>query len=302
MELDMNQATDKIGALMDTADQTDSSTEVEEAVTPEIEEVEAPEVSGEDGEPDDGDEKPELKAEKAKFKVKVQGEELDVELDELVNGYQRQADYTRKTQELAAKQKEIESSPVPEQFKQRLATYERLLGNAVAQDQNKDWVQLAKDDPATYVMEMAEAQARAQEFQRISENQKLEQKQNLEKVQKVQMEELLTKLPAWKDQKVFADESVKVTNYLQSLGASPEEVSQLIDHRIIVLADKARRYDELMAAKPEVTKKIEKLPPKVERPGTKSGNNGGKFNDTFAKLKKSGSLEDAFAALDQLTS
>ena len=39
--------------------------------------------------------------------VKVDGEEQQVSLDELRNGYQRQADYTRKTQELASERERL---------------------------------------------------------------------------------------------------------------------------------------------------------------------------------------------------
>jgi hypothetical protein len=45
-----------------------------------------------------------------KFKVKVDGEELEVPLDELLAGYQRQSDYTRKTQALAEERKRIEQA------------------------------------------------------------------------------------------------------------------------------------------------------------------------------------------------
>lgn len=41
-------------------------------------------------------------------KVKVDGEELDVPLKEAVSGYQRQADYTRKTQELSAQRENLQ--------------------------------------------------------------------------------------------------------------------------------------------------------------------------------------------------
>lgn len=41
-------------------------------------------------------------------KVKVDGEELDVPLREAVSGYQRQADYTRKTQELSAQRENLQ--------------------------------------------------------------------------------------------------------------------------------------------------------------------------------------------------
>lgn len=41
------------------------------------------------------------------YKVVVSGQEIEVPLTELVNGYQRQADYTKKTQELSAKEKKL---------------------------------------------------------------------------------------------------------------------------------------------------------------------------------------------------
>lgn len=47
------------------------------------------------------------------YKVKVDGEELEVGLDELLNGYSRTADYTRKTQALAEE-------------RERFAAYQRL--------------------------------------------------------------------------------------------------------------------------------------------------------------------------------
>jgi hypothetical protein len=48
--------------------------------------------------------------EPTRFTVKVRGQEQEVELDELLNGYQRQADYTRGTQELAAERQRLEAA------------------------------------------------------------------------------------------------------------------------------------------------------------------------------------------------
>lgn len=45
----------------------------------------------------------------ATYVVKVDGQEIEVSLDELLGGYQRQADYTRKTQTLAEQAKELEA-------------------------------------------------------------------------------------------------------------------------------------------------------------------------------------------------
>ena len=44
------------------------------------------------------------------FTVKVRGEEQQVTLDELLNGYQRQSDYTKSKQELAAERKQLEQA------------------------------------------------------------------------------------------------------------------------------------------------------------------------------------------------
>lgn len=76
--------------------------------------VSASEDDGTDGAPaQDGsteastDEAP--PGETQKFTVKVDGEELQVELDELLNGYQRQADYTAKTQAVAQERHRLEA-------------------------------------------------------------------------------------------------------------------------------------------------------------------------------------------------
>lgn len=65
----------------DTGDASTSEVEQTEATEPEVAEAtEAP----------------------TPYTVKVDGDEVEVTLDELLSGYQRQADYTRKTQEVAA--------------------------------------------------------------------------------------------------------------------------------------------------------------------------------------------------------
>ena len=41
------------------------------------------------------------------YTVTIDGEQMDVSQSELINGYQRQADYTRKTQELATERERL---------------------------------------------------------------------------------------------------------------------------------------------------------------------------------------------------
>ena len=44
-----------------------------------------------------------------KYRVKVDNEELEVDVDELIKGYSRTSDYTKKTQALAEQRKQIEA-------------------------------------------------------------------------------------------------------------------------------------------------------------------------------------------------
>ena len=46
------------------------------------------------------------------YKAKVDGEEIEVDIDELINGYQRIADYTKKSQALAEQRKAIEAERI----------------------------------------------------------------------------------------------------------------------------------------------------------------------------------------------
>ena len=73
---------------------------LEEEVLEEESEVEE-ESEEEELDEDESEEEPDV------YVVKVDGEELEVSLDELVKGYSRQSDYTRKTQELAGQRDEM---------------------------------------------------------------------------------------------------------------------------------------------------------------------------------------------------
>lgn len=67
-------------------------------------EAAAEHVEGEVEQPDAVTETP------PKHQVKVRGQEIEVDYDELVNGYQRQADYTKSKQELADMRAQVESA------------------------------------------------------------------------------------------------------------------------------------------------------------------------------------------------
>jgi hypothetical protein len=82
-------------------------------------------------------------------KVKVDGEELDVPFNEAIQGYQRQADYTRKTQELSQQREQLQYAQTLQQAlesnpQQTLEILSRHYGVAEAQRMIAD----AQDAPS----------------------------------------------------------------------------------------------------------------------------------------------------------
>ena len=60
-------------------------------------------------EPEEQNEQVQTNSEEPKYTVKVNGEDVEVTQEELLRGYMRQADYTRKTQALSDKRQRIEN-------------------------------------------------------------------------------------------------------------------------------------------------------------------------------------------------
>tara|TARA_R100000900_G_C3332403_1_gene163663 strand:+ start:690 stop:1358 length:669 start_codon:yes stop_codon:yes gene_type:complete len=87
------------------------------------------------------------------YKVKVAGQEFDVTLDELRAGYSRDADYRRKTEELASDRKSLQSETEQQRqdYSQRLSELNQLV--SLTQEQlnsefkNLDLEKLYEEDP-----------------------------------------------------------------------------------------------------------------------------------------------------------
>ena len=115
--LNVHQAADTFASMIDqdegpvdTEEQAPSEEETEETEETESTELQDEvEESSEDEVADEEEETEEQESQPDKFVVKVNGEELEVTKDELLRGYQREADYTRKTQKLAEERRMVES-------------------------------------------------------------------------------------------------------------------------------------------------------------------------------------------------
>ena len=241
-----------------------------------------------------------------KYRVKVSGEEVEVSLDELLNGYSRTADYKKKTQSLAEQRKAVEADRVKideaaktrETYAQRLQVIEQLLQQ---QDQGQDLASLKSEDPIAYAVAMGEKmerdkqlQAVQMERQRVQQEQQSHQQAQLQKHIQAEQAKLVEAIPEFKDDVKAEVIRRDIRNYAKAQGFSDQELSQVYDSRAVLALYKAAQYDKLMAGKGVTSKKVANAP-KTIRPGT--SNPQSSENETVKKdraaLRQSGNKKDA---------
>ena len=217
------------------------------------------------------------------YKVKIDGEEVEVDLDELRNGYQRQRSFTKKSMELAEQRKAFEAEAV--QTKQLRDTYAQQLDLLSAQirqtvEQEPDWRALAEtmSERDLFLAKTEYDQYKEQqkqvdvERQRIAQEQAYEQEQNLKKHLQNQRAEMLDRIPEWKNDETREFERQEVIKYAQRrVGFSEEEIANASDARAIELLYKAWKWDNLQSKKPAAKKRTREAPKmaKAGRPKTK---------------------------------
>ena len=111
------------------------------------------------------------------------------------------------------------------------------------------------------------------EKQAIAQQQAQEQQAQMQQHLAKQREEMLDRIPQWRDEDVRTSEREQVIKYAQqSVGFSPQEIANASDARAIELLYKAWQWDNLQSKKPAAKKKASKAPKmaKAGQPKTKA--------------------------------
>ena len=301
--------------------QEEAVIEEAESIEPEIDELE--EQDEEDTEElvdeeelefddeEDGEEETEVEEveEQPVYRVTVDGSEIEVTQDELINGYSRQQDYTRKTQELANQRKTIEQQS--QELQQRDAIYAQLLPKMEAQLKGElvnepDWDSLYNDDPIAFVREKQiwdekkeKLKAAQAEQQRLQQESYAQQQQLIAQQVQEGQQKILEIIPEWKNAEVAQKEKLAIRDYgINVLGYLPQEMDAIYDYRALL----GLRNAWLNSKTVEATKKkpTQKAPARVARPGTTTR----KKSVAPAKrakqvLAKSGKVQDAAKVFEQ---
>lgn len=247
---------------------------------------------------------------KPRYKAKVGGEEVEVELDELINGYQRSKDYTQKSQALAEQRKAIDAERQHlEQVKQERQAYAQKLQALDSflsqQNRGEDLEVLKETDPIGYAVKVAEQSQREKQLSvvraeqnRIAQQQQAEQQQNLQNHLKAESEKLSSVIPELSTPKGDAIRK-EIREYAKSVGWSDQELASVYDHRAVLTLYKAMKFEQLQKGKPETLKKVQQAP-KMLKPGNSTPNaKSAQDKQVMQRLRQSGKVRDAAAAFER---
>jgi len=290
--------------------------EEDESFEEESEEEEEAEPEGEEAEEESKE--PDEEDEGALYAVTVNGEEREVSLDELLNGYSRQSDYTRKTQELSQERKQMvslgqrynsEVAQIQSERQQYMMNLQQIIESATGdlqQFSTVDWASLKESDPIEYVTkkeEFRESQEKIQAIQyqhEAARQRHVSEEETLKKtVVREEHKKLVESMPEWGDPEAQKKLASDIKSYGIEQGFSGEELASLVDHRSVIVLLKALKYDQMQNA--DVKSKKIKNKPKVIRAGKgKSTSDSVKSKRTaqMKRLRGTGHLDDASALLE----
>jgi hypothetical protein len=245
------------------------------------------------------------------YTIKVDGQDTEVTLEELQNGYSRQRDYTRKTQELAEQRKAIEAQQ--QEVSQKDAIYSQLLPRMESTlkgelENEPDWNALYEADPIAYVREKdiwnekkQKLQAVQAEAQRVQQESQVEQQKKLQQFVEYGNQQLLDQIPEWQDNEVASKEKMSIRDYgVSVLGYTPQEMDSVYDYRVLLgLRNAWLQHKTQQATKVKPTEK--KAAARTARPGTSNvPKSTTPVKRARQKLAKTGKVQDAAKLFEQL--
>jgi hypothetical protein len=235
------------------------------------------------------------------YKVKVAGQELDVTLEELKNGYSRDADYRRKTEELSYDKKQFmsESEKQRQNYSSKLNEANQLLSVAQQQLQTEinsaDLEKLYEEDPTEAARIEHRLRRKQEKLNQAMEKTQSEQRKQFEGFLSDQKKQLASKMPEFSDPAKASQLASSMKTTLNNYGFNDQEISQVYDHRIVMLVNDAMKYRKMQNSKPNLAKKITK-PGRVFSSGVKKDKaeiNLTKRREKLSRLKKTGNIKDA---------
>ena len=319
---DVKSAQEALQGMMSTPSEQSTEDQVETETTEEVSEqdMESESVEVEASNPDGlsaddlvDQDQVEGNEELSTYTVKVDGKDVQVTQEELLAGYSRQADYTRKSQVLSEQRQKADSElAATQQERQRylsqLEQFNTQADSKIDELAKTDWTQLKEEDPTEYMLKRDQYRELQENKRTVEDEQKNLQLKSQQENQVKWNEELgrqqeimVQRLPEWTDPDKGPKLKQNIKSFAVKKGFTEQEVSSLIDARSVDVLHKAMLYENLLAAK--ISGKKTKVVPKVTRPGSPASKgeiSGDKVKAQRARLRKSGHINDASSLIESL--
>ena len=251
------------------------------------------------------------------YDITVNGNNQKVTLNELMRGYSRESDYTKKTMDLSNQRKDVESmqNNLKKEFeavkssRSQYALQLEELSKNLKQEENIDWENLYQTDPAEYVKLKADSDRRKetlglaqQEQMRIQQEQRSEQEQVYNNYIASERKILAEKLPVYADKNKSAEFTKRLSGFAKESGYSDQEISMMVDHRAVLLLADAYRYNQLKKTKLSGNK-VNKAPRVFTSNAAnirEESNAKQNIDKRMTRLKQSGHVRDAQSVLKEM--
>lgn len=222
---------------------------------------------------------------------------------ELKDALLRNADYTRKTQEVAEQRRYVEQQHESLQAVRHAmnATFDkavelREMQSRIAQLEQLDWQALAGQDAteatklnfAYQQLQRQAAEKQAEMQQAYAQQQQLEA-QNRQQVLQGEFQRLKQSLPAFNEQT-----AAQIREAARSYGVTDAELDSILDSRYVHVLHDAMQWRNLQAQKPQIMKKAAEAPRVIKPQGGAQRPRG---QVALQKLKANGRVEDLASLL-----
>ncbi len=254
--------------------------------------------------------------------VKVNGEERRVTLNELQRGYQMESDYRRKTADHADTVRAFDTER--ETVKAERSHYAQQLDGIIQQvvpilqAQEQSLMTMLDEnspnyDPVGYQREKAKLDVQKEQAgNAIRERQAIAQREDLDRQAKYvaevkRNEQLLVEaVPAWgKDVAKGKAEILAIKDYVVGQGVPRERADKTTEAPLLLMARKAKAWDEFQADKAKIPAKKKVIVPKTVKPGAatsrkKPDSKVVVHRNNMKRLFKTHTRKDAAAAIGSL--
>ena len=240
------------------------------------------------------------------YTVKVDGEEVEVTLDDLKRGYSGQQYVQKGMQQAAEARKQAEAVYADlMRGRQELAQIIEQARDGKLVPPKPPSRELLDSDPIEYMSQQAAYSDKMNEYQQMSQQvqQQLQmQAQHEERAKQqymaVEAQKLVEKMPELSDPEKAGKFKDNLLNGAKKyFGYTPEQVAMVGNHQDLLTLNYAIKYAQMMEGKEQVAQKVKKAKPVVKAGAKKTRSSRSDRQKALEKVRKTGSEMDALSLL-----